>query len=200
MFSDLLTVYMNDKNSSALREFLSVTIAGYEHSDSKIGYNGYKHLTAGKPISCEAKPHNLSSDAFEDFKKGNRKTSPHKLNGSGSFNDYTPERFKRDLQEKLNMLVSGFVDGRLIFLLEFPFNDNTFKENLQKQLNKRFPDGRPTGQYLRGASFNFSHYINSKNLKLVYCDMLVLKEHKGFIAPSFYKRLVELTEQKENRK
>ncbi len=33
---DLITMYINDKNSSTLREFLTVTIAGYTHTEGKI--------------------------------------------------------------------------------------------------------------------------------------------------------------------
>lgn len=40
LLTDLLTMYLNDRNSSTLREYLTVTIAGYEHSEKKIGFNG----------------------------------------------------------------------------------------------------------------------------------------------------------------
>ncbi len=33
IFVDLLTMYINDKNSSTLREFITVTLAGYEHKE-----------------------------------------------------------------------------------------------------------------------------------------------------------------------
>ncbi|MBI4721980.1 MAG: hypothetical protein HY769_03110 [Candidatus Stahlbacteria bacterium] len=33
---DLLTMYINDKNSSTIREFLTVTLAGYVHKEGKI--------------------------------------------------------------------------------------------------------------------------------------------------------------------
>lgn len=39
---DLLTMYINDKNSSTVREFITVTLAGYKHKEGKIGYNGFK--------------------------------------------------------------------------------------------------------------------------------------------------------------
>ncbi|MCD6321865.1 MAG: hypothetical protein J7L77_02450, partial [Clostridiales bacterium] len=39
---DLLTIYINDKNSSTLREYLTVTLSGYIHKEKKIGYNGFK--------------------------------------------------------------------------------------------------------------------------------------------------------------
>jgi len=37
MLVDLLTMYINDKNSSTIREFITVTLAGYEHKERKIG-------------------------------------------------------------------------------------------------------------------------------------------------------------------
>lgn len=55
--TDLLTAYINDKNSSSLREFVTVSIAGYQHNPNKLGYNGFRQNSAigGKPIACEAK-------------------------------------------------------------------------------------------------------------------------------------------------
>ena len=52
---DLLTLYFNDKNSSTLRQFLLVTLSGYEMNAEKIGYNGYRQMSFGAPMSyCEA--------------------------------------------------------------------------------------------------------------------------------------------------
>lgn len=112
---DLLTMYINDKNSSTIREFITVTLAGYKHKEGKIGYNGFKQDTfiPGKTIMCEAKPKNVDTNL----------KSLRKLNGGGNFTDYTFGRLKRDrIEENLNMLISGFIDGKLIYILEFPFN------------------------------------------------------------------------------
>jgi len=117
LLTDLITMYINDKNSSTLREFLTVTIAGYEHTEGKIGYNGYKQMVYEKPIMCEAKPKNVRSD-------GKRK-----LNGGGNFTDYTHERLKRDLKTNLRMLVSGFVNGKLIYILNFRSIMNSLLKN-----------------------------------------------------------------------
>lgn len=61
MLVDLLTMYINDKNSSTIREFLTVTVAGYEHKEGKIGYNGFKQdvFVSAKTLKCEAKPEKL---------------------------------------------------------------------------------------------------------------------------------------------
>lgn len=86
MLVDLLTMYINDKNSSTIREFITVTFAGYEHKVGKIGYNGFKQdaFISGKTLKCEAKPKNFDTEEFEKYKRGERKTSPSKLNGGGN--------------------------------------------------------------------------------------------------------------------
>ncbi len=75
MIIDLLTIYINDKNSSTIREFITVNIAGYQHSTKKIGYNGYKHssLVGGEAVMCEAKPKNFNSEEYFKFKKKSEK-------------------------------------------------------------------------------------------------------------------------------
>jgi len=70
MLVDLLTMYINDKNSSTIREFLTVTLAGYEHKEGKIGYNGFKQNTfvPGRTMKCEAKPKNFDTNELEKYK------------------------------------------------------------------------------------------------------------------------------------
>lgn len=158
---DLITMYINDKNSSTVREFITVTLAGYNHEEKKIGYNGFKQdAFSGKTIKCEAKPKNVDTNS----------ESIDKLKGYGNFSDYTFARLERDTEESnLSMLVSGFVDGRLIYILEFPFSDPSFLRKLKEQLLRRFPNGKdiPT-EYLRSASFYYRDFIECKNLKIVY--------------------------------
>jgi len=51
---DLLSMYINDKNSSTIREFITVALAGYTHNKAKIGYNGFKgnSFISKKTIKC----------------------------------------------------------------------------------------------------------------------------------------------------
>ena len=178
---DLITMYINDKNSSTLREFITVTIAGYEHTEGKIGYNGYKQRVYGRPLMCEAKPKNVRSD-------GKRK-----LNGGGNFTDYTHERLERDLKGNLHMLVSGFVDGKLIYILEFPFKCESFVSKLKRQLNRRFPEGDVMGQFLRSANFDYRDFIGCKKLKMVFClPKSELARYKRNIVKDFYEFLIKV--------
>ena len=43
LLREILTVqYINDKNSSTIREFITTVISGYMHHETKIGYNGFR--------------------------------------------------------------------------------------------------------------------------------------------------------------
>jgi len=199
---DLLTIYINDKNSSTIREFITVTLAGYEHRESKIGYNGFKQdaYMPGKTIKCEAKPKNINTEEFRKYEQGKRKTKPAKLNGGGNFSDYTPQRLKKDLKEKnLNMLISGFIDGKLIYILEFPFRCADFVNHLNGQLKKwqnKLKGSKTTrGQFLRSASFDYRHYINCPELKVIYLlPKAELRKYKDFINDKFYKWMEQQTQ------
>lgn len=194
---DLLTMYINDKNSSTIREFITVTFAGYEHKESKIGYNGFKQDTfiSGKTLKCEAKPKNFDTEESEKYKRGERKTSPAKLNGGGNFTDYTSLRLEKDKHEKdLNMLASGFVDGKLIYIIEFPFTFSDFVKNLEMKIQKwqrKLKGSKSTkGQFLRSADFDYKDFIKSPNLKIVYLlNKDELTKYEPYISKGFYEFL-----------
>ena len=102
IFNDLLTTYINDKNSSTIREFITTIISGYTHHETKIGYNGYRQKTiSGINEYCEVKPKNVDRLDLEKYKNGEKK-SIQKLNAGGNFTDYTWERFDKDLKSNLN--------------------------------------------------------------------------------------------------
>lgn len=199
MLVDLLTMYINDRNSSTIREFITVTLAGYQHKHGKIGYNGFRQdiFIPGKTIKCEAKPKNIDTEEFEKYTRGERKTLPTKLNGGGNFTDYTPQRLEKDKKEKdLNMLVSGFVDGRLVYIIEFPFNCPSFLKNLEYQIQKwknKLKGSRSIkGQFLRSATFDYRHFIGCSKLKIVFLlSKKELSKYKRFISSGFYNFLIK---------
>lgn len=180
ILTDLLTTYINDKNSSSLREFVTVSISGYKHNPNKLGYNGYKQNSAigGQSISCEAKPKNIQTDGYDQ-----RKSKP-KLNGEGGFNDYTIERLKKDVKESLNLLSSGFIDGELQYILEFPF------KAVYKRLKKQLPEKRTLGTYTRIASFNFSDYADYPNIKIIYLNKQSIEKNQKYFNKKFYLFLI----------
>jgi hypothetical protein len=151
---DLLTIYFNDKNSSKLRELTTLWLSGFEPSLEKLGYNGYRmDAQTGNVQHCEVKPKNTDNPE-------------NKLNGGGSFNDYTEERLSADLRNNPTVLISGFVKGKLIYIIEIKFE--CLKDKLEELLKKRFPNGRKPGEYLRSGVFSLKDYINCPHFKIVY--------------------------------
>ena len=192
IFNDLLTTYINDKNSSTIREFITTIISGYTHHETKIGYNGYRQKTiSGINEYCEVKPKNVDRLDLEKYKNGEKK-SIQKLNAGGNFTDYTWERFDKDLKSNLNMLVSGFVDGKLIYVFEFPFKNKDFTYNLKRQLEKAFPNRqRKIGTFLRSASFDFKSFIFSNDFKINFLlSKNELEIYKEFFNRNFYLELI----------
>ena len=156
MLLDLTTQYFNDKNSSTLREFLVVSLSGFQPLKEKIGYNGYRHLgISGDKEFCEVKPKNITTDKQDA-----------KLNGGGNFTDYSWRKFKRHKQENPTMLIGGFIDGRLIYIFSFKFNAESFINRIQQQLQDNFPNGDEINKYLRSASFTLNAYQDSKDLEV----------------------------------
>jgi hypothetical protein len=89
------------------------------------------------------------------------------------------------------MLISGFVDGKLIYILEFPFNYPKFVKHLKDQLQHRFEKGKDiTGQFLRSAGFDYRHFIDCPNLGIVYIlDEVNFKKYRLYIVKGFYEFL-----------
>ena len=189
---DLITIYINDKNSSTLREIITVLLSGYKHLERKIGFNGFRQTSMGETLFCEAKPKNFDTEEYEKFLEKKRKNPPAKLNGYGNFSDYTHKRMERDKKENLSMLISGFVDGKLIYILEFPFKTNSFTTKLEEQLNKMFPNGDESGKFLRSANFSYKDYINSKECKINFIlEKNELEKLEKYINREFFKYLIE---------
>lgn len=174
---DLLTNYFTDKNSSTLREHVIVSLCGYQVSREKIGYNGYRQdAISGEPVYCEAKPKNINTGDAR----------PRKLDGGGNFTDYTWARFEKNKKADPEMIMGGFVDGRLLYVLRFPFNTPKFTARLESQLERHLPDGDVPGHYVRGASFTFKHYEGAHVSAAFVADKLTLAECEKHITRDLF--------------
>lgn len=188
MLLDLLTMYYNDLNSSTIRELVVAVLSGYQPILEKLGYNGFRqNALTGKVEHCEIKPPNVRSDSTAKTRR--------KLNGGGSFSDFTLEKFGRVQKENPNMLVAGFVDGRLIYIFEFSFNEQSFISLLKRGLERRFPNGDITGEYLRGLQFSFKHYKDAESLKVIYiASQQELIKAQPYITGPVFKYLEKIAE------
>lgn len=160
---EVLDIYARDKNSSTLREFITLAMADYRWKmGQKLGFNGWQTVK-GTRVWAEVKPKNIE------------RGSGNKFSGNGNFTDFTPERLAEYKKQRLNVLVSCFVDGELALIMEFPFNCPQFTDRLGATLEKRFPGGkRPSGQFLRSAQFNWRHYKDC-NVRLVFLNHELLE-------------------------
>ena len=201
MVDGLLKAYINDKNSSTLREFVTTVMSGYTHESRKTGYDGYRDTASGKRRYCEVKPQNYATEDIGAHQRGERKTLPKKLDGSGHFNGYTHKRFKRDMKEKPSLLLSGFVDGRIVYILEVPFNASGIIARLRKRLRDHLPSGDKPGRYLIGAaSFGFRDYKDSGELMVNFIlPPEGLQQHRPCISQKFYAFLLEYSLMKSGR-
>lgn len=171
---DLLDLYANDKNSSALREWVVLHIAGCLQQTGKIGYNGYKGDTP-----YEVKPRNVRSD----------EPKPKRLSGDGNFTDFTYERLEKYLQDGLYVLVAGFVDGNLLYVLEVPMA--SLQHRLKRQLDQKFKGERPSGVFLRSASFSFRDYRDDSRVRCLFLHPR-WREYQQYLTKTFRRYLESL--------
>lgn len=160
---ELLDIYMSDKNSSTMREFVTTFIAGCEPIPHKLGRDAVDPRTG---IEKECKPKNYNG---KDSQRG-----------EGCFNDYTRKRYNQDLEDNLSIISSLFVDNKCAFVLEYSFD--AIKDKLDKQIREKCEEkGHP---YVRSASWAYDSYINHDSLKFHYIDSeLIQSNPKCMVKP-----------------
>lgn len=180
---DLLTIYYNDVNSSAMREMAVALLSGYQPNPEKLGYNGFRQdALTGTTDYCEIKPVNIRTDSTRRQRR--------KLNGGGNFTDYTWARLEDHLSDNPTLLVAGFVDARLVYIFKFEFGERNFVEHLRRPLAQKFPHGDVSGIYLRSASFTFRHYKDSASLETnCFVTRSELESLRGHITGEVYNHL-----------
>lgn len=174
LFEELFEIYMNDSNSSTLREHITAEIAGCDPIPGKLGRDCVDRETKEEK---EVKPKNYTSKAS---------------NGSGCFNDYTRLRYLKDIAVDLPIIQSYFVYGKLQYVLEYRFK--TIAPVLDKQITKKCEhDGQ---KYVRSCSWTYKDYIDDPNLIVHYIDKELIEGNqapKQFkIVTPFYKKLMAL--------
>jgi len=141
----------NDCNSSTFREEITLYQCGYENSPGKLGEDG---IVPGSKRLVEVKPQNA--------------TGGKKLGGGGQFTDFTHSRLKKYTESNILMVVSGFIDGKLKFIVEFNFTSPIFLKHITEKVNKSLPSGDIPGKYCRSAGFGWNQWKDATNLKLNY--------------------------------
>jgi hypothetical protein len=153
----------NDTNSSKFREDVTKWMVGLEISEGKRGYDD-----DFQPI--EVKPKNY--------------TGKSKLNGGGTFSDFTWRRDKKYSDDGCIMLISGFCYGKLVFVVQFDYK--TLQPKIQRQLESHLPDGDKPSRYVRSASFSYLDWKDDFELKYISPNF---DDFKGSFTSGLYQLL-----------
>lgn len=160
---ELLQIYMNDKNSSTMRELVTVILAGYEPIPGKLGRDAVDPVTKKEK---ECKPKNFNG------------TSPQR--GEGCFNDYTRNRFNKDIEDNLDIVSSLFINDKCAFVAEYSID--AVKDKLDKQIHEKCEVKQ--NSYVRSASWAYDSWVNHDSVKIHYIDMdLIVNNPKAMVKP-----------------
>lgn len=163
----LINQQANDLNSSTFREEMTLLLCNINQIHTKLGYDGVDEFG----VLYEVKPKNISTN------------SKKKLAGNGNFSDFTISRHNKYINDNVQMLVSGFFNGKIIYIFQFDYNDPIFSEKIHYKLKQKFPNGDIKGQYFRCLSFNSSWYSSCKSIRLLYIKPNI-NEYKHILTKS----------------
>ena len=165
-YSVLLDMYLNDKNSSTLREEITLMVSNVFSVNKKLSYDGFD--VYGNHY--EVKPLNIISS--KPLKK--------KLDGSGSYNDLTWARHRKYLLERPFVLISGFIDGHLAYIFEVPYS--IFSSKIEQKLMENLGENDQKFKYLRSFKFTYKDWIEASPKPIFITDIEELKN------PRYYNR------------
>lgn len=165
-YSDLLDSYLNDLNSSRLRQDITCHVIGLKTNNNKLGYDSDDSYD-------EIKPKNVSST----------KTKKTKLDCSGSYSDLTHKRHHKYISDNAMIHSSGFVDGKLMYIIKVPYVD--LAPHFQRILNDKLPDGDLPNRYVRSASFGFKQIKECPNVEVEFIRNDI-DDYSSFINKELY--------------
>jgi hypothetical protein len=173
-FMELLKKYLNDKNSSTLRQDIMCVVAGLVSNTNKLGYDG-------EGSADEMKPKNVDIS--------NPKSK--RLDGRGNYSDMTFKRHSAFCEQDAQIHIGGFVDGKHVFQIRVPYRE--MNTHFEDQLKKRLPNGDQPTQYLRSMNFSLTQIKNCNNVVLTYVTQ-DLEDYRGYMTKTLYTYLTKLQE------
>jgi len=168
MFWELLSLYLNDKNSSTLRQIITCEVIGIKSNENKLGYDG-------EGTNDEVKPKNVNSNF-----KGKKKVV---LSGNGNYSDLTHARHQKYINDDVSIHVSGFVDGNLIYVIKVPYR--SMARYFKNKLNTYLPDGDKPTKYVRSATFTFVNFKDCEGIELEFVRENI-QDYVQFMNKKFY--------------
>jgi hypothetical protein len=168
-YYELLEFYLNDLNSSTIRQDITCNVLGLKTSKNKLGYDS-------DSSNDEIKPKNISA---KKLKKTN-------LTCGGGYSDLTHKRHKKFIEDNVMIHCSGFIDGQLMFIIGVPYSD--LESHFKQKLDKHLPNGDVINNYVRSATFSFTQIKTCPNTKIEFIRGNI-DDFKLFIGKELYKFL-----------
>lgn len=165
-FKNLFLYYLNDKNSSSIREVVTARVAGCDWLTEKHGLDAVDKVT-GK--SKEVKPRLWNEDTPST--------------GGGNFNDMTIERLEEFIKEDFGVICSIFGRNRLMYVVEFPIT--VISEHLREKILKTKVGKRVS------PSFAYTNFMNSDKVKLHYFNETLMLQY-GCVSDKHFKFIKSL--------
>jgi hypothetical protein len=183
---------------SEWHEMHTVIVAGYKHNQTRLGFDGEKD-----GVMCEAKSSSrtIKRDALNKFLEGRLQNKKDLiktcLDGSGVFSKFTHRAFKKYRDANTMMLVSGYINGVLMYVVEFPFNHPTFANMVRASLDKSLPGGDVRG-LSKTISFSYTSYKDCPNINVCYLTREYNKRIlKAVCTEPFYQFLIDNSVKKD---
>lgn len=164
---ELIAQSANDSNSAMFREDVTKIIMNRRPSTKKLGYDDDE-------LPIEVKPRNYTNSHV-------------RLHGEGSFSDFTWARHKRHMVDNVQIVISGFSFGKILYAIEIPYL--TLISHIEKQLMKFLPAGDVVNHYARKITFSYRHWADSY-YKIIYIRPTIDK-YKSSISRDFYTKVIK---------
>ncbi|MCX8008199.1 MAG: hypothetical protein N3A54_00685 [Patescibacteria group bacterium] len=152
-YNKIVDFYLRDKNSSSLRESITLVVSNAIPYYKKTFYDGYDRFGNYYEVKC------MSTE----------KGSPKKLNGSGSYNDMTWARHNKYILDNPYILISGFAEGKLVYVFQTKYEN--FVPYINKKIERRLGCNgtrHMSGNYIRSIRFLYTLWKGFPDLELIY--------------------------------
>jgi len=172
---DILRMYLNDKNSSTLRELTMCKISDVEPSLKKLGYDGFGKI--------DREPHENKPQSYDT-----KNIKAKKLTGGGNYTDMTHRRHIKYFNDDVILHLAGFVDGILIY--QFMVKYRELIKHFKKQLDKHLPNGDIPNIYLKSMTIPLTQ-LEKCDVKLEFITEDI-EEYRKFLTDKCYKYIMGL--------
>lgn len=142
-------------------ELHTAVMAGYVHDSYPFGFDGYD-IVNDKYCEVKSSSKILEASILNKITAGEKKLKifDSLIDGRGIFSQLNLDRYNKHLTANTKMLISSYINGILMFIIEFPFSHETFAKHIKDRLDS-------TGAS-RNVSFAYTSYKDCQQARLVY--------------------------------